>query len=248
MGKLPNRFFLRAPLRGVLLVWLLCLSVERVAAQSGGSRLATEPGTISVEELLPRPLVLPVGQQEATIYYQSDMQRVLGTMAPGTRVTLVGLSDTAYRVRGRARHGDVSGWMRPQDLVMPAPDTADNLRKLYERQLAVDELIASREVALGMTSEEVKQALGRPSRTRRKQTAFGNEEVLEFATFERVPQVVTGRDGFGNLVQSIVYVRVETGTLSVTLKNGVVEEIEETKGNPLGGGGVKIVVPPLFFR
>jgi hypothetical protein len=26
----------------------------------------------------------------------------------------------------------------------------------------------------------------------------------------------------------------------------VVSEIEETKGNPLGGGGVQIVPPPLF--
>jgi len=41
------------------------------------------------------------------------MDRALGTMAAGTPVALVAMSDTAYRVRGRAGHGDVAGWMKP---------------------------------------------------------------------------------------------------------------------------------------
>jgi hypothetical protein len=45
------------------------------------------------------------------IYYQGDMQRALGAMAPGTPVLLVAMTDTAYKVRGRARHGDVAGWI-----------------------------------------------------------------------------------------------------------------------------------------
>jgi hypothetical protein len=61
-----------------------------------------------------------------------------------------------------------------------------------------------------------------------------------------VPQTTTGRDAFGQLVQTVVYVKVEVGTLAVNFKDGVVSEIEETKGNPLGGGGVQIIPPPLF--
>jgi len=48
-------------------------------------------------------------------------------------------------------------------------------------------------------------------------------------------------------VQTVVYVKVEVGTLSVSFKDGVVSEIEETKGNPLGGGGVQIIPPPFVF-
>jgi hypothetical protein len=62
-----------------------------------------------------------------------------------------------------------------------------------------------------------------------------------------VPQTTTGRDAFGQLVQTVVYVKVEVGTLSCQLQGRrVVSEIEETKGNPLGAGGVQIVPPPLF--
>jgi hypothetical protein len=211
------------------------------------SQLAEEPGTITVEGLLPKPVVVKV-PNEATIYYNADLQRPLGTMAPGTIVTLVALGDTAYRVRGRARHGDVAGWLRPADVISPDPDLHENLKKVYERQTLVRDLIANHEVALGMTQEEVRESLGKPTRSSRKVTNFGREDTVEYAIFERVPQTVTGRDALGRIVQSIVYVKVETGTLSIHFKDDLVDTIEEKKGNPLGGGGVKIVVPPILFR
>jgi hypothetical protein len=40
---------------------------------------------------------------------------------------------------------------------------------------------------------------------------------------------------------------METGNLTVTLKDDVVESVEETKGHPLGSGGVKIVPAPMIF-
>ncbi len=213
----------------------------------GGSALADEPGTMSVEGLLPKPVVVKVAA-EATVYYHADMQRALGTMAPGTLVTLVALGDNAYRVRGRARHGDVAGWLRPTEVISPVPDLQANLKKIYQRQMEVRALIAQNEVALGMTQAEVRESLGKPTRTSRKLTQAGREETLEYAVFERVPQTITGRDALGNIVQSLIYVKVETGTLSVHLKDDVVDSIEEKKGNPLGNGGVKIVVPPIILR
>ena len=211
------------------------------------SRLADEPGTLTIEGLLPQPVVVKIAH-EAIIYYHADLQRPLGRMAPGTPVTLVALSDTAYRVRGRARHGDVAGWLRPTDVVSPDPDLHANLKKVHARQQQVRALIANKEVALGMTAEEVRESLGKPVRTSSKVNAFGREDTLEYATFERVPQTITGRDALGRIVQSIVYVKVETGTLSVQLKDNIVESIEEKQGNPLGTNGVKIVVPPILIR
>jgi hypothetical protein len=246
------------------LLWItLLLSVaapwhDEVAAQlqapigqtrraSNTSSLPDEPGTITVEGLLPKPVIVKVAQ-EATVYYHADLQRPLGAMAPGTVVTLVALGDNAYRVRGRARHGDVAGWLRPADVISPDPDLHENLKKVHARQLQVRELIAKNEVALGMTAEEVRLSLGKPTRSNSKLTAFGREDTLEYSIFERVPQTITGRDALGNIVQSIVYVKVETGTLSISLKDNLVDAIEEKQGSPLGGGGVKIVVPPIIFR
>ena len=138
--------------------------------------------------------------------------------------------------------------MPKADLQSSDPNLHDNLKKLFERQQKVQALIAANEVALGMTVDEVEQSLGKPSRRSSRVTAAGREDSLEYSTYDRVPQVVTGRDPLGRIVQSVVYVKVETGSLSVTFKDRIVTAIEEKKGNPLGNGGVKIVVPPVILR
>lgn len=233
-------------------VLLALLTIQAAHAQvvtsssrNKSSLQSLEPGTFSVEGMTPKPVVLKV-QIEAPVYPTSKFQRALGSFAPGTLVTLVAMSDTAYRVRGRARHGDVVGWVRQAEVLSADPNLAANLKKLLERTRQVDELIKKSQVALGMTRQEVQASLGKPSRTSAKINANGKEEKLEYSIYERVPQTTTGRDGFGNLVQTVIYVRVEVGTLSVSFTDDVVSEIEETKGNPLGGGGVQIVPPPLF--
>ena len=241
--NLLHRFTLALGLMGLLSP----LSSSAQLLDRNRSALADEPGTLSVEGLLDRPLTLKVAR-EARIYYASTFDRVLGTMAPGTPVSLVAMSDTGYRVRGRARHGDVAGWMLKTDVISADPNLGENLKKLYERQLRIQELIDANEVALGMTVEEVELSLGRPTRRSSKLTAAGRDDMLEYAVYDRVPQTVTGRDGLGRIVQSIVYVKVEVGTLSITFRDNVAEEIEEKKGNPLGTGGVKIVVPPIIVR
>jgi hypothetical protein len=216
------------------------------SSRNKSSLQSLEPGTFSVEGMTPKPIVLKV-QLESPMYPTSKFQGAIGSFAPGTLVTLIAMSDTAYRVRGRARHGDVAGWIRQADVLSADPNLAANLKKLYERTKKVEELIQNHQVALGMTSQEVQASLGKPSRTSAKINAAGKEEKLEFSIYEKVPQTTTGRDAFGQLVQTVIYVKVEVGTLSVSFKDGVVAEIEETKGNPLGGGGVQIIPPPLVF-
>lgn len=225
--------------------------VQASQAQSPFSRgksalESTEPGTFTVEGMTPRPITVKI-QIESPVYPNSRMQGALGSFAPGTLVTLVAMSDTAYRVRGRARHGDVAGWVRQADVLSADPNLATNLKKLIERTRKVAELIEKNQVAMGMTKQEVQASLGKPSRTAAKINAAGKEERLEYSVYERVPQTTTGRDGFGQIVQSVIYVKVEVGTLAVSFKDDVVSEIEETKGNPLGGGGVQMVPPPFVF-
>jgi hypothetical protein len=41
---------------------------------------------------------------------------------------------------------------------------------------------------------------------------------------------------------------MEVGTLSISLKDGRVEAIEETKGAPLGGQPVRIVPVPIILN
>lgn len=204
----------------------------------------TEPGAMYLEDILPHPVRLKVAVP-SVIYYQADMQRPLGAMAPGTIVQLVAMTDTAYKVRGRARHGDVAGWMRQKDLTSPDPKLAENLKKFFDRSIQVEGLIKNKQVAIGMTAGEVKASLGEPQRKSAKVTAEGRNDVYEYITYKMVPQVGMGRDSFGNLVQTTIMVKVESGRLSIELKGGAVVAIEEVQGNPLGNGGVTTVPPPI---
>lgn len=236
-------------LPGLVAVALLAASTLAPAQSSSmrrKSQLAPEPGTMDVEDLLKKPVMLKVAQ-ESPIYARATMDRAVGSMAPGTLVKLVGLSDTGFRVRGKARHGDVAGWMAMSDVISPDPNLVPNLKKYHERQKQVEELIAKRQIALGMTSEEVMASMGRPDRKSSKLNASGKEEKFEYVVYDKIPQYNTGVDPFGRVIQTVVYVKVETGSLSVNFKDNIVESIEETKGNPLGTGGVKIVPGPIFF-
>lgn len=234
----------------VLAVLASVLAVEQAAAQLTArrptSRLAVEPGTIHVEDILTKPVILKV-ISDAPIYVSSKLDRAIGSMMPGTLVKLVAISDTAFRVRGKARHGDTSGWLRAADVLSPDPNLVPNLKKLHERQTKVEELITAHQIALGMTSEEVLASMGKPSRKSSKLSAAGKDEKFEYVIFERIPQYNTSVDAFGRAVQTVTYIKVETGSLSVNFKNDIVDTIEETKGNPLGSGGVKIVPGPVIF-
>lgn len=231
---------------------LLALCIHQTASaqsvtsspRNRSSLQTVEPNTFALEGLTPKPIVLKV-QIEAPVYPTSKFQGALGSFAPGTPVTLLAMSDTAYRVRGRARHGDVAGWVHLTDVQSSDPNLYANLKKLYERTRQVDELIQHKQVALGMTSQEVLASMGKPSRKSSKITAAGKEERLEYSIYEQVPQTSTGVNAFGQIVQTVVYVRVEVGTLSLSFKDNVVSEIAEVKGNPLRGGGVMTVPPPV---
>ena len=88
-------------IRSVLPLVVSCLLLATVpcpAQSSTRSRLAerTEPGALYVEDILPKPVRLAV-LAESVIYYQGDMQRALGAMAPGTPVLLVAMTETASK-------------------------------------------------------------------------------------------------------------------------------------------------------
>ena len=174
-----------------------------------------EEGAIYLEDLLPKPVRLAT-VADAPIYYKIDLGRYLGTLKKGQIVELQAVSDSAYRVRGLAQQGQVAGWVEPKSLNPLKKDFLENLKQNAARRDEVLALIAKNEVAINMTPEEVMQSLGKPAKKTSRLDAKGREETWEFVRYERVPQEIIGARPSGDLVKTIIYVKVPAGKLAVS--------------------------------
>jgi len=239
-------WLIRAKLRPVkaflpALAFIL-IAVSAQAATSGA--VIREEGSIYLEDLLMKPARLAT-VADAPIYYHSDFARYLGTLKKGQIVELQAVSDTAYRVRGMAQQGQVAGWVDPKFLNPLKKDFLDSLKQNAARRKEVQALIAKNEVAINMTPEEVLQALGKPAKKSSKLDAKGREDMWEYIRYERVPQETVGRDPAGNLIRTIIYVKVPAGKVSVTFANNLVSALEQSEGT-VDAGRVSVVTAPFF--
>ena len=208
------------------------------------SNLKRAPGAIYLEDFSEEKVELLAIKQEP-IYVSSQRKRAIGQLRRGKKVTLIAITDKQYLIRGMALHGQVKGWILPSALQGLDKNFSDKLRTLYERKKIVDELIKNKQIALGMNTDEVVASMGKPSRKNSKLDRGGRLDTYEYSTYERVAQYRFRRDSQGNLFRQKYYVKMETGKLSVKFKNDIVESIEETEGNPLGGADLKIVPIPI---
>ena len=106
---------------------------------------------------------------------------------------------------------------------------------------------ARHEIAIGLSVEEVSAALGRPTKTKVRQTVKGKTGVWEFIQYEKQDHYQTLRDPLtGGFYRRYSHTtREEIGKIVIEFENEVVTAIEESENN--GDGKVKIVTPPLIF-
>ncbi len=219
-----------------------CLAVLAQSFAFSGS-VVREPGVIYLEDFAAHPVKIPV-KEDASIYYQPDLARYLGTLKKGQFVELQAVAQGAYRVRGLAQQGQVAGWVAPGSLPALKKEFLEGLKQNAQRHEEVATLISHNEVAVNMTPDEVVASLGKPSRKSSRQDGNGREEVWEFIKYERVPQETTGYDRFGRLVSSVVYVKVPAGKVSVVFDNNLVTSLEQTEGSLERDARPRLVAPP----
>jgi hypothetical protein len=205
----------------------------------------------------------------APCYFDADMRRYAGTLRFPQSVQLDAVSsDGKLRVRGHARQGGVAAWIDPGFIEGMPADFVDNLRRAEERRRKVDELIARKEVAMGMTSDEVMRSLGKPQKRTSKVGPDGSRQTYEYIKYDLIPQTSytpsyaqtittsTVQPEPGKKVETVVvrsssgynaatvYVKVSVGTMTITFDEGVVESIEQTEGT-LVRAKAAIVAPPI---
>ena len=204
-----------------------------------------EEGAHYLEDFLEQPLTAWV-RSPVRIYYALDFRRVLGELRAPQEVEVQAAAGDRLRVRGKARQGQVAGWIPAESVSGLPKDFFASVAKAAERHAQVSELIERNEVAMGMSVNEVMESLGRPEKKSARVDDDGHRETWEYIRYERVPQTVTRYDQFGRLIQETIYVKVPSGRLAVEFIGGVVAAIEQSEGT-LTPGRVRVVVPPLSF-
>lgn len=210
------------------------------------SDLVKEEGAIYLEGMVEPEVVVNISAQ-VPAYTTLKGDRWIGTLAPNQNAVLLAVSDKAYRVRGKAKQGQIAGWVS-KAAVNGLPESFEtNLREYYERYQIVQELIDNHQVALGMRVDEVVSSIGPPDKRSSKLNSDGRTDQLEYISYERVPQTITVPNAFGQLVPTTRYIEVESGRVTIDFENEVVTSISESEGIDLAGANGYAVVPPPIF-
>ncbi len=224
----------------VLAIALASIGVLPIYPQVGSFR---EAGAIYLEDSmdkLPRLKVL----QNTAVFADSAGSRHVGILPAGSDVQLQAVGERLYRVKGRALHGDVVGWVQPQFVTPLSADFLEALKRDAERRAEVAQLIERNEVAVGMTTDEVRQSLGKPEKRTAQMDATQRFDVWEYIRYERQPRQVQERDRLGRLFWNTVYVKVPVGRLAVVFEDDIVTQVEQTEDNSRPSAG-RVVVEPL---
>ena len=161
---------------------------------------------------------------------------------------LLAITKNAYRVKGQANHAGIIGWVDPKLLASKDKNFIANLKLLYERQILINELIAKKDVAIGMTLEEVSKSLGQPTETEVKQTRQGESGKWDYVISEEQKHYRTVVDPYtGRAFRQLSHVTTEEKSrTTIEFEQGVVTSVTRKKNN--GPGKVRIVPAPVIFH
>lgn len=230
---------------GLTLALITQISAAPALQKSG---LDNDPEVVYLEQYTSIPIkFLTV---ESTALYASKKgksSRKLGTLSTGTSVQLLAMNENAYRISGKGKYGQIKGWVSPKSLASQDPKFVENLKKLYVRQMKVQNLIKNKQVAIGMSLSEVLQSLGEPTKKEDKVTKDGRSGKYEFIQFDEQKhyRYVTDQRT-GRVYRQLSHVTTEEkSNITVEFENNVVTAI--TAKEDKGPGKINIIVPPIIL-
>ena len=160
-------------------------------------------------------------------------KRFTSALSPSREVT-ISIHDTQKGLR-EAEDGEFEEWYA-------------NLKKLYERQIIVTELIAKNDVAIGMTLDEVKKSLGEPTETEVKQTRQGESGKWDFVVTEEQKHYSLVRDPHtGSTYRQLSHVTTEEiSRTTIEFENSTITSVTRKRNN--GPNKVRIISAPIVFH
>jgi hypothetical protein len=163
--------------------------------------------------------------RRAPITYSRDPQSVIAYLAPGQSIEVLGLGETEHAVSAPMPMGDVQGWVNVNALEAPPAGLQAKLRQRRDRAAEHRDLIERHEVVVGMNRTEVRASLGKPDRTARSRTRFGDDEQWFYVTYKYTPHFVQQQNETVRFSQTLSYGRVPTGHRIITFRQDEVVEI-----------------------
>lgn len=224
---------------------LLLMTATHLIAATAKSRLNSDPNVLYFEQLKIKPITLTAKQ--ATFGYATKKGgRKLGTYQAGTQLTLIAMTHNAYKVVGMARNGKVRGWIAPAHVEAKDPAFAVNIKKFYERQMKINELIANHDVAIGMTIDEVQRSLGEPTTKETRISEHGRSGKWEFIQAKEQKHYNYFRDPYNGMIyKRFSHTTVEEKSrLTVEFKDEVVSSIVAKENGQ--APKIKIIAPPIY--
>lgn len=220
------------------------LAAQINKAQESG--LNSDPEVVYTEEFTDQKIKLKV-IKEAPVYSDKEGNYRLGYLKADQLVDLEGFTQRAYRVKGEGTKHGIAGWVAPWAFSHPDKDFKDKLKQLYERQIAVRQIIVNGDLAIGMTPAEVAKSKGQPTKTSIRLTAQGQSGSWEFIDSHEVKHYTTRIDPLSGQAYRVFshITREEKSKTVVEFKDGLVSAVEESENH--GKPSVKIIVPPLIF-
>ena len=215
--------------------------------ESYAQSLDTDPGVVYVKEFSEKPIKLNVSKA-GIVFASKKGGRQRGTLKMGSTVELVGFTEKAYKIRGRSDTGSgISGWVSPLALSSKDKEFTKKFRAIFDRQIIVRELIEKREIAIGMTEDEVGQVLGQPTKTKVRRTQEGVATTWEFVEYEVENHYTNYRDPVtGGIYRRLSHTtKEEVSKTVVEFENGSASTIEESEES--GKSRRRIVATPIVI-
>jgi len=211
------------------------------------SGLDSEPDVIYLKNHVKKVIPLLVAK-DTTVWATKKGGTRLGSLGAGAKLELLAMTDRAYRVKGRQGSKTLTGWVRPSDLASKDPKFVDNLKKLYERQMAIKQLIANKEVAIGMSLDEVELSIGKPTKKQQRIEKGGRKGKWEYVTYEDVKHYRRVQDALtGQVYRQYTHTtREETGKVVVEFEDDIVTALEQSEDS--GRTGPRLISPPIFLN
>jgi hypothetical protein len=202
---------------------------------------------IYLDQVHAKPLPLKV-LRDAKLTVSRDQSTLLAYLEAGQTVWLLGFSDTRYYAETIIPSGKARGWVNIEAVERIPDEVRAEIEQLVRAAKRTKELIAKKQIEVGMSKEQVQAALGKPDERSRTVGEDRVEEQWTYRTYKSVPQ----RDYYyvdGKMFERAYYTKVLAGGKTVTFRNDEVVSIQdEDKAPQLPAHPVIVAPPPMIYR